>query len=454
MNTLKDVAIKKPCSFIFIVTFLVLAVLQYKPAVLNYTTRFVDFAQYMLQHGVTLFPMAEDLQPYPDYTVINTLLIYLVSLPFGRISILSMGVPFCVAAALMLVFIYKLGALHEKKWGAYGVVFALFTWSFLDGVNSLALDVYPALFTVMCFYLAYAGEVHKQRFRLLLVLAGLALGFAFRGPIGLIGPASVVASYYLLSRQWRMLVVFCLLAGLVLATGIAVLTWAAYMQGGDAFLQEVLIMQGLGRFGSDHAPRYYFYFSAGLMTYGVTALIAVCVIIKKGKHFFDSTPHPATNMLLYLTGWLLVIIVLFTLPSSKKARYILSITPAISLLAAYIFVDRSEIFTNIRKRLLGFCLKLPLTGLGMLLLAYAYSLYAVTPLQPNYLGACLGLIALAAVRPWLALRFHGHPHREFVIFSFGAVTFLMLDMFFFNCVTYHLELAHEPTPKFLPYWFW
>lgn len=180
MKVLKEMAVKKPCSFIFILTFLIFAVLQYKPAVLNYTTRFVDFAQYMLAHGVTLFPIADDLRPYPDYTVINTLLVYLVSLPFGRVSILSMGLPFCVAAALMLVFVYKLGALHEKKWGAYGVVFALFTWSFLDGVNSLALDIYPALFTVVCFYLAYTGEVYKQRFRLLLVLAGLALGFAFQ----------------------------------------------------------------------------------------------------------------------------------------------------------------------------------------------------------------------------------------------------------------------------------
>lgn len=454
MDKLREVVLKKPCSFIFIMAFVVLAVLQYKPAVLNYTTRFVDFAEYMLQYGVTLFPIADDLQPYPDYTVFNTLLVYLVSLPFGRISILSMGVPFCIAAALMLVFIYKLGALHEKKWGAYGVVFALFTWSFLDGVNSLALDVYPALFTVMCFYLAYTGEMYKQRLRLLLVLAVLALGFAFRGPIGLIGPASVVASYYLLSRQWRMLVVFSLLAGVVLALGVAILAWAAYLQGGEAFLHEVLVMQGLGRFGSDHAPRYYFYFSAGLLTYGVTALIAVGVIIKKGKQFFADTPHPSTDMLLYLTGWFLVVLVLFTISSSKKARYILSITPAISLLAAYIFVERSQLFAKTRQKLLKFCLNLPAIGLGLLLLAWVHGLYAQTPLHPNYLGASVGLIALAALRPWMESRLRTYPHREFVVFCFGAAAFLLLDLFFFNSITYHLELANEPTPKFLPYWFW
>ncbi|UUJ38803.1 hypothetical protein L1A22_18920 [Pseudomonas extremaustralis] len=302
--------------------------------------------------------------------------------------------------------------------------------------------------------LAYSGEVYKQRFRLPLVLAGLALGFAFRGPIGLIGPACVVASYYFLSKQWRMLVVFCLLAGLVLAMGVAVLAWAAYVQGGEAFLHEVLTMQGLGRFSSDHSPRYYFYFSTGLLTYGVTVLIALNVIVKKGKCFFERSPHPSTNMLLYLSGWLLVVIALFTIPSSKKARYILSITPAISLLAAYIFVDRSHLFASTRDKLLRFCLNLPVVGLGMLLLVFIHGLYAATPLRPNYLGASVGLIALVAVRPWMVRRFSVHPQREFVIVSFGAAAFLIMDMFFFNSITYHLELANEPTPKFLPYWFW
>lgn len=106
---LKGLITRNPCLSIFFTTLTVFMVLQYKPAVLNYTTRFVDFAEYMLQHGVTLFPIADDLKPYPDYTVLNTLLVYLVSLPFGRVSILSMGFPSCVAASLMLVFIYRLG---------------------------------------------------------------------------------------------------------------------------------------------------------------------------------------------------------------------------------------------------------------------------------------------------------------------------------------------------------
>ena len=445
---------RNPCLSIFFMTLAVFMALQYKPAVLNYTTRFVDFADYMLLHGITLFPIADDLKPYPDYTVLNTLLVYLVSLPFGQVSILSMGFPSCVAASLMLVFIYRLGALHSKKWGAYGVLFSLLTWAFLDGVNSLALDIYPALLTVMCFYFAYTAEIKKDSRRLVFLYVGLALGFAFRGPIGLIGPASVIGAYYLLSRQWRMLLLFSLLSGVILTVGVVLLAWAAYVQGGPAFLDEVLNMQGIARFGSDHAPRYYFYFSAGLLTYGITVFYAINVILKKYKLFFRSNRDRNIDLLRYLTGWLLVLLVLFTLPSSKKARYILAITPAISLLAAYLFVSKEAAFVRAKNGLLNVCLKLPLLGLGMLVAVLVYNNFANVPLQPNYLGVVLGLSALLSFYHGKHQYFAEHPYREFMTLSFGVAAFLILDMFFFNPITYHLELMIEPTPKFLPYWFW
>ena len=454
MDVLIRQVAQRPGRSIFLISLVVLMALQYKPAVLNYTTRFVDFADYMLHHGLTLFPIADDLQPYPDYTIANTLLVYLASLPFGRLSILSMGLPVCIAGALMLVFVYKLGALHDKRWGAYGVLFSLFTWAFLDGVSYLALDVYPALVTLLCFYLAYRADIKQVRAQLPLIGVALALGFFFRGPVGLIGPTIVVAAYYTLSRQWRTLFCFLLVAGLTLMVGVALLTWAAYVQGGRAFMMEVLMMQGLGRVANTHAPRYYFYFSAGLLTYGVTVFYALHVIFKRCRHFLAAPRQADTALLLYLAAWLLALLVFFTIPNSKKPRYILSITPAIALLAAYIFVDADGQFARARRGLLRFCLNLPLVGLAMLLVVVAYNQVAATPLQPNYPVAIGGCLLLALARPLLARQLAGHAHREFISLAFGLVAFLWLDAFLFNASTYQLELAVEPTPKFLPYWFW
>ncbi|WP_191488273.1 ArnT family glycosyltransferase [Pseudomonas sp. FEN] len=454
MDTLIKQAVKKPGLSIFLVTLVIFMGLQYKASITNYTTRFVDFAEYMLQHGVTLFPIAEDLQPYPDYTIAHTFLVYLFSLPFGRLSILSMGLPYCIAAALMLVFVYKLGALHEKRWGLYGVFFSLFTWAFLDSVNFWALDIYPALFTVICFYSVYSAELKEDKSRLVFVFVGLALGFVFRGPIGLLGPAIVVVCYYLLNKQWRALLLFSLLAGLIFIAGVVVLAWAAYLQGGSAFMQEVLVMQGLGRVVNDHAPRYYFYFTGGLIAYGVTAFFALIVIVKKHKQFFCLPRKADTNMLLYLAVCLFAIIVFFTIPYSKKMRYILSITPVVSLLAAYIFIEKGDLFSGAKRWFLQFCLALPVVGLGLTLFVFVYNSYSLHPLQPNYPGVLISFVVLLVVRHVMNKNYAEHSSRELITLLFGVVAFLCLDAFFFNPITYHLELANEPTPKFLPYWFW
>ncbi len=428
--------------------------LQYKLAVLNYTTRFVDFADYMLHHGMTLFPIADDLKPYPDYTVANTVLIYLASLPFGHLSILSMGLPYSVAAALMLVATYKLGALHNKRWGLYAVLLSLLTWALLDGVGSYALDVYPALFAVSCFYWAYSADRKQDYSRLVLVFIGLALGFVFRGPIGLIGPAIVVANYYLLSRQWRALLLFSLFCGLIFIAGVVLLSWAAYVQGGTPFMRDVLEMQGLGRIASEHAPRYYFYFSAGLLTYGVTVFFALNVIVRHLRHFLRMPKTADVQLLLYLTAWFLTLIVFFTIPNSKKARYILLITPAISLLAAYIFIDPERLFARARNVLLGVCLNLPVISLGLLLATALYNTHAAQPLQPDAVGIISSVALLALVRYVISTRCSAHPHRELIILCYGVAAFFALNMFFFKAITYHLELPIEPTPKYLPYWFW
>ena len=101
---------------IFLASFVMLAMYQYKLGVSHYLVRFVHFVQNMLIHGPSLFPITHG-QPYPDYPVTNTYLLYLSSLAFGKLSVLSMGVPYCAAGALCLVLIYQIGALQDKRWG-------------------------------------------------------------------------------------------------------------------------------------------------------------------------------------------------------------------------------------------------------------------------------------------------------------------------------------------------
>ena len=64
---------------------------QYTTTVIDYNARFVIFAQHALEQGLTYFPVING-RPYPDYPIGNTVLLYLTALPFGKISIFTIGI--------------------------------------------------------------------------------------------------------------------------------------------------------------------------------------------------------------------------------------------------------------------------------------------------------------------------------------------------------------------------
>ena len=427
--------------FIFVGSFVFFMFFQYTPAIIGYIARFPVFAENMLQHGLSYFPIING-APYPDYPIGNTFLIYLVSLPFGKISIVTMGLPYSIVASLTLVLIYKLGALHDKKWGLYAVLFALFTWQFTDAVHGFALDVYPAFVTVFCFYLVYS----TKKWLWLLPLALLA-GLLTRGPIGLIVPAAVVFSFYLIDKNWRALIIFSIVAGILLIAGTALLLYAAYLQGGIKFVHEVLSAQAIGKLYSQNSFNAYFYFTNGLLNYSFTVLFALAVIVKKRTEIFRPLAQ-RPKFLLHLTVWFLLIIVMFTFPHHKKSRYILSIVPAISLIAAYIFVDPS--LYKIRKFLLRFCCVLPIIGLIMVLTVVIYNHFAAVPLQGYFLAATLSFIILFIIEMYCKDR----PQGQLMIFILGILTLVVFNFCLYYPINFHLGLPKESYPVFLSYWPW
>ena len=199
---------------IFIVSFIVLMACQYTTAYIDYNVRFVVFAQYALTHGLTYFPMIHG-APYPDYPIGNTILLYLTALPFGKLSVFTLSIPYCLTAAFTSVFIYSVGALHSKKWGLYAVLFSLFTWQYIYNIHNIAVDVYPVCATVFCFYLVYSAKLKVTTKRLWFLPLALLFGLFTRGPIGLIVPAFVVGCFYLLNREWLSFIKFIMIIGLL-----------------------------------------------------------------------------------------------------------------------------------------------------------------------------------------------------------------------------------------------
>jgi 4-amino-4-deoxy-L-arabinose transferase-like glycosyltransferase len=84
-----------------LLAFLVLMAGVYGQAPIGFDSRFVLFAQEMLRHGPTVFPTTYG-QPYADYSVLSTLFIWLLSLPFGTVNAFTAWAPSAIAGAVIV----------------------------------------------------------------------------------------------------------------------------------------------------------------------------------------------------------------------------------------------------------------------------------------------------------------------------------------------------------------
>jgi len=313
--------------------------------IIGFDSRFYLFAIEMGRNGLSLFPTTYG-QPYPDYPVLSTLLIHGFAL-LGGLNKFTATLPSAIAAALTVVFTYLIGALRQERLGWYAVLFLFLTVGFFKSARSIALDMYPTLFTTLCFYMIYSADVLNKPARVKWIYLFLVMSFAFRGPIGLIIPQSVISLYYLLNKNVKQFLVTGILAALLLILCTGILLGLAYHEGGYLFLQDVLRMEVLGRLQQAYQPLY-FYFSAGIPNYIFSYPLALLVMIGL---FFSYKKQDERAFAWQLVGWMLIIILGMSVPAEKKIRYILAATPAFSLLSAYLFVCARGPFFNILRRI-------------------------------------------------------------------------------------------------------
>lgn len=398
----------------------------------GFQARFALFAQNMLREGVSFFPTTYQ-GPYPDYPVMSTIMIYLVSLLFGGVTPFSAILPTAIASSLILVMIYRTGAIRSREWGLYAVLFALGTYSFLCEARTISLDQYTSLVTAACFYLAYSATVFNARKRLWFIPLLLIGGFAFRGSIGLIIPAAVVCGYYLCAGQLRLLFLMGVSAAVLLAACNKGLLLAAYHQGGEEFVKQVVFMQAVGRMDTrGHGARLFYYWFAAFALYSISYPVALVAIGSRMKQIFRRE-NADYRLLGYLAVWIVIVITGMSIPGAKKDRYILPIVPALALAAAYIFIDPSinGVVPRVRKVFVRFCYLSPSLAFVGALIAFAAGRYSEPPLEAYYLmtAALMLLLVIAALllraglreSPWRGMAGMAVAAAVFVGFTIGDI---------------------------------
>lgn len=308
----------------------------------NFETRFALFAEEMWRHGPSLFPTTYG-APYPDYPGTSTFMIWLLAHLFGGVTKLAAVLPTAIAASITLALSYRLCGRFSRQWALLTVCFELLTVTFLNEARSISLDQMVTMVATAGFYVAYTASVDGRPRRLWWLPALLIFGFAVRGPLGIVLPAGVVCSYYLLSRQWRALIVFGFVAAALLAGCWLTLLGLAHLLYGADFVKSVVHMEVAGRVDSTAYRPYLYYLTSSFGNYALSYPIAVAAVVLGWKAL---RPGPdgrdRHTLLLYLAGWAAIVLIGMSVPTTKKIRYVLPMIPALSALAAYALVDTRE----------------------------------------------------------------------------------------------------------------
>lgn len=371
-------------------------------AIIGFDSRFVVFAQEMLRHGPSFFPTTYG-QPYADYLATSTLLTWVLSLPFGQVTSFTAWLPTSIASALIVTLVYRLTAPYSTRWGLLSVAMLLLSSTFITETRAVSLDQMLAAVALAVFYLGYAHDHFGAARRVHWLFLLLIIGFAIRGPIGLVIPTGILCSYYLLNRQWRPLFSFGLLALALLAACIGLLLLLAKLSGGEVFMQDVIRMQFMGRMdGSEGSSGVLYYFTSSLGNYALAyplALLVLLTVLAGGRR----TPDPALQLVLYCAAAGVLVMLGLSVPQAKKARYILPMLPMAAIIAAYPFqVSQGRLFAGLRALMLGIWTLSPaLLAIGLMAARRRY------PQQLESLGlmfTVLGVLQLLAVLSWLKPR--------------------------------------------------
>lgn len=321
---------------IFLVALLLFTVGIWDQQPQGFDGRWALFMQEMYRHGASLFPTTYG-QPYADYPGTATFFSYLFARLFDAPNHLANVLPTALASAGVIALMYRLLAPYSRAWALLTVLLTLLTAQLLEKSRSVCLDQMVALLCVASFYLLHTGEHLGSRLRQLAVFPLFVLGFAIRGPLGLIEVCAVVCVYWALGKpgeRVRQVLIHGVVGLVLLAACWWLLMKLARFSGGDAFADEVFKMQVGGRLDESGEP-FYFYFQLSLYRYFPVVPLAFATLVALRHRWPERWANEHLQLLVRLGGCGLMILLGLSVPHFKRAYYILPMVPMFAAVAAF-----------------------------------------------------------------------------------------------------------------------
>lgn len=303
-------------------------------------TRNALMAREMLEGGLGLIPTALG-HPYPDYPPLYFWLETLFSMPAGHVSPLTAVLPSALAAVWLVALTFLLGRRIGTATGWLAALILATMPSFWLDAGSASIDMLLAFnvaAALTCLYLrdAVRGTWKSPSYTAAAALF-MVLAFLTKGPVGIVLTAVAWGGYLLWERRWKQLAAFAAFIFLVGLLCVGLELAIVYHVGGRPLIDDVVRRQVTGRIGQKSNKTFIFYIVC-LLEMGAVwwLLIAASGWRARGKKYPFVLPRLAGRhgVLRLALTWTAGILAVFMIASTKKARYLLPLYPALALIIA------------------------------------------------------------------------------------------------------------------------
>jgi 4-amino-4-deoxy-L-arabinose transferase-like glycosyltransferase len=247
--------------------------------------------------------------------------------------------PSAVDATLVVVAVYLFLRCFRPGFHLDGALVTASAAGVIGFARAASTDMpLAAMFTIamLAWYAWYESRSHVYlaQFYFSLALAALA-----KGPIAVLLALLIIAVYAALKHEFAILRQTFWIWGIALFMAVALPWYVAVQLRNPDFFRVFILQHNLARFGTNlyHHPEPFWYYvpvvMLALLPWTAFVIVALSEDISAQSRKKQEPDH-SDDLSLYLTIWLIVPIVFFSLSQSKLPGYIVPTIPAGSLLVA------------------------------------------------------------------------------------------------------------------------
>ena len=290
-------------------------------------------AREMMERGDYIHPYLNG-KPYLEKPPFYPWMIIVASKVTGTLNELSSRVPAALSATALVLVTFFLGSiLLDATGGLIGAAILATNYQFLSNARESVMDMTFAFFIGLTVYLVYLALARKHKWLFALAFLPSALAILTKGPAGLVIPAGVIFIFMIKEKEVKRFIGPMVL-GCLLSTAAAAI-W--FLMAGPEYIKEFILRQNVTRYTNafDHIESLGYYFHklfVNFLPWSIFLPFAVYHGYKK-KYWLPFI-------------WFAFTFLFFEFSTSKRAIYLLSCYPAISLLCGFYLRDKWDELVN------------------------------------------------------------------------------------------------------------